>query len=135
VLGLGNSVLAFLLGSFNARAVGATVIGVTAIYVAWQCRSFDGSLLGSFSALILFMPVVHFWYVTWLLLASSVRRRWSWLVLSGAMVLYFVATAGLAERGEWLMPSWVPWVLCGLFAPIFCVEEIYHWRLRRRVHP
>ena len=79
--------------------------------------------------MIIFMPIVHFWYLTWVMMAMPFVMRASWIVLSASMVFYFEANHQQLTTGVWLIPDWVPYAVYGPFVVAVLVEA---WARRRR---
>jgi hypothetical protein len=77
----------------------------------------------AFGALVLLMPVVHIWYVTWPLLLQPFRARWSWLILGGTMVFYFEAKKSELAATAWSLPTWTVWATYGPFLLVWLMER------------
>lgn len=85
------------------------------------------TMRSTFGALIVFMPVVHYWYLSWVLVALPFGVRLSWLILAASMGLYFEAAHLRATTGAWAMP---PWVLYGIYGP-FLIAWIFETLVAR----
>jgi hypothetical protein len=69
-----------------------------------------------FAALLLALPVLHYWYLAWLLVFLPFRLRISWLILAATMLLYFDAQHQLDQTGDWFLPVWARWATILAFA-------------------
>lgn len=56
--------------------------------------------------LLIFAPVVHFWYFTWFLPFVAFRPSPSWLSLSITAPLYFLVHSAYLATGDWELPIW-----------------------------
>jgi len=126
--GLLYAPLSGLVGGNVVRMVGA---GLLVAVAAWSIKRRDdyarcgGAVL---AAVVIVAPVVHFWYLTWVLLFVALRVRWSWLILAGSMVFYFEAEHLQARTGTWALPEWV-WF--ATYLPFLAAWVIETWRGRR----
>ncbi len=96
-----------------ARAVlAALLIGL--LVLLWRARTApEPAALAWIGGLLLASPIVHPWYVVWLVPFLAWRREAWALAWSGTVVLsYAVLPRWLAER-VWELPAWVPWVEYG----------------------
>ncbi|MBC2603605.1 glycosyltransferase [Puniceicoccus vermicola] len=88
----------------------------------------------SFCALILCSPVIHFWYLAWILPFVALRPSLSWLWLCASQALYFLVWPQYAKTGYWELPPiaetviWLPFLLIGIW-------EFNRIRSRCRVSP
>ena len=111
-----------------ARYALATVLALTSLMLAWRRRDFVQYAVGVTAALVLLLPIVHYWYLTWVLLFQPFQPRIRWLVAALLMVLYFEAAGSANVNGEWTMPGWAP---VAIWAP-FCCVWLIEAMLRRR---
>jgi hypothetical protein len=81
------------------------------------------------------LPVVHFWYLTWMLIFAWARLRVSWLVLTATMGCYFAAEAAQHATGTWRLPDWAPIAIYGPFAVTWLAESLCDWRKRKPATP
>jgi len=95
-------------------AAGLCLITVLAACVARRCDPLRAAVW-LFGATILLSPVVHPWYVLWVLPFAAVRRDWPWLLLGGLVPLAYLPLDGWWARSAWESPAWVPWVEYGPF--------------------
>jgi hypothetical protein len=66
--------------------------------------------------LVLVTPVLHPWYVLWVLPFAALRRAWSWFVLGSTAALAYLPLDGWWRDQIWKAPALVPWVEYGTFA-------------------
>ncbi len=134
MLGFGYSVLAGLSNGAVARLVGVAAIGGASIYAALKRQSLADAIFPTFGAMILVMPVVQYWYLTWVLLVMPFRARWAWLVLSASMVFYFESERQEAVFGTWKMPTWVIFAVYTPFVVTVVAEWAWRWKGNRAIN-
>ena len=117
--------------SLDRIVVGVILSGVLVI-AAWRTSDLTRYASRSFSALILLMPIVHYWYVGWVLVFGGMRLRIRWLAFALAAVLYFEANLPQEAGGEWTMPPWVPNAVWGCFLAAWLGERYAAIRKRNR---
>ncbi len=117
--------------SLDRIVVGLILSGVLAI-AAWRTSDLTRYAPRSFGALILLMPIVHYWYVGWVLVFGGMRLRVRWPAFALAAVLYFEANLPQEAGGEWTMPPWVPFTVWGCFLAAWLGEEYSAIRKRNR---
>lgn len=103
------------------RAAAVVLLGAAVVMFAVRCRRMEPFAALALAAVVLTLPVVHYWYLSWVLLFVPFSFRWTWPVATGAMVLYFQAAVIAAHRGEWLMPAWVSVVVWLIFITAWLV--------------
>lgn len=108
---------------------GMILIGA-ATWAALRC-DFGGAAKVAMAVLLLASPVVHYWYLTWVLAFVAFRFGWAWIAAAAAMGLYFQVGVSLARTGQWLMPHWVGWVFWGTLL-LTCPLERFLIRNTRR---
>jgi len=69
-------------------------------------NKFWSSINFCLGSLIFFSPIVHFWYLTWLLPFIALRPSLPWITMSVSMPLYFTVWSQLESNGYWGMPIW-----------------------------
>lgn len=131
LLGLGHGLLCAVLDGRMSRGIGALIVLSVALWHAWRGASLAVYMLSVFGVLIVFMPVVHFWYLTWVLTAVALAPRVSWMVLAACMVFYFEAAWHRATTGDWRMPTWVAYGVYAPFLGTWLVEKRIVSRFRR----
>ena len=105
-----------LLGTFHvtgydtaaARAVVMVVGAAVLIWLARRHREWVDFSHDACAALIILMPVVHYWYLTWVMLFMPFKPRARWIAAAWAMVTYFEANKRFYGSGQWEMPRWAP---------------------------
>lgn len=102
------------------RASAFLISAVSIILARWRGLPLVDSSLWLLGALLAFSPIVHFWYVAWLLPLAALRPSFAWTTLSITMALYFLAWDTLATHGWWGFGHgiaaiiWLPWLITAL---------------------
>jgi len=92
------------------------IIATCAVWAGSRRWTMDRFGVHVFSLVLILAPVVHYWYVTWVLIFLAHHLQWRWIVLSGSMLFYFDALVSLLQIGEWRLPVksrkliWTPFV-------------------------
>jgi hypothetical protein len=71
----------------------------------------------SLGATLLFLPTIHFWYVSWIVPLLPLLPKRSWNLLCLTISGYFVANGVYLQTGHWVLPGWAKlweWVPFGL---------------------
>lgn len=150
LLGFGGS------GSFNGGlfellrwlglAEGGVRLGTILFFLAIVCfyswRTWRGSEFDLISlslvvmgSLVVCSPVVHFWYLSWLIPLVVLRPQLSWVVLCGSVGVYFLAWENHNSGWGWgyspqlVIASWVPF-----FGLLIWENRFYLTRLRAKKH-
>ncbi|MBC8126492.1 MAG: glycosyltransferase [Gloeobacteraceae cyanobacterium ES-bin-144] len=126
-------------GAFNAplhtllAAIGLSFDGVrtlstitfcacalTICIARWRGASLIDSTLWMLGSLLVCSPIIHFWYLTWLLPLAAMRPSFAWTTLSITMGGYFIAWHTLATAGWWgyghavAAVIWLPCLIAGI---------------------
>ncbi len=124
MLSLGHGAAMKILDGHASRVACALVVMSVALWHARKPMPLSRVLLPVFGTLIICLPVVHFWYVVWVVIALPFVPRVAWLVLCASMVFYFESTHVGAVTGTWSMPTWVPYPVYVPFVIALAVEHI-----------
>ncbi len=122
---------AFSVTSYDSDVVRrcvAVVLAVVLVTLAWRRNEFTAYAAAATGALLMLMPVVHYWYVSWVLVLIPFRAGVRWIVMALAMVVYFEAELRGQTTGIWSMPAWAPLVAWLGFGLAWCGE----WLVERR---
>ncbi|MCH7840574.1 MAG: hypothetical protein IID38_10125 [Planctomycetes bacterium] len=104
-----SSTLLDLLGSDGIpRSVNGGVLAVVLVTLAWRQKTFWDYARTATGALILLVPILHYWYLTWILLFHVFRPSMPWLIASLSLVVYFEAEHTRTLTGVRAMPPWCP---------------------------
>jgi Glycosyl transferase family 2 len=118
------------------RMIGTLAFGLCAFSICiarWWGMSLTDATRWMLGALLVCSPIVHFWYVAWLLPFAALRPSFAWSVLSISMGGYFIAWWTQAHLGWWgyghgvAAAIWLPWLLAGL-----AQHRFFGGRLRAR---
>lgn len=114
----------------------AGVIGAVGLERLWRARTFDAFAGPVLTTVMLLSPVVHPWYVLWILPLAIVLiargRRWPWAVVVWGMTIWlaYMPRPAYMQGGTWTVPPWIPWVE---YAPVWitlaavAVGAVKHW--------
>jgi len=126
---------AFLFGvwawlpGFWARGA-AAIPAAAAVMVGWKRgRPWPEVYSWSVGLLLLFSPVVHPWYVLWLLPVALWLKHPAWVVWSFLAPFSYAVLPRFLSEGVWAES---PWVKAAIYLPVLAVLV---WRIRRRTGP
>ncbi len=68
------------------------------------------------------IPIVHYWYLSWVLLFLPFHGRGRWIVAAMAMVTYFEGVWQRTATGVWSMPPESSLVVWGAFLLAWAME-------------
>lgn len=105
------------------RLCAVVVLAIAVAVIAIRSRDVGRQAGLSLGAVILTLPVVHFWYLTWVLVFVPFTQRWTWPVTACACVLYFEASVRAVHNGEWLMPGWASVAVWVVFLATWIVSS------------
>ncbi|PQJ29851.1 glycosyltransferase [Rubritalea profundi] len=105
-------------GVYNQRILvnGLTATFYTLVWFSIAYQFYRRRLTGlsaavsALTALVLLSPIIHFWYLAWLLPFAALSPRASWLSLSVSFGLYFLVWQQLELNGYWAMPVYARWL-------------------------
>lgn len=118
--------------SFTADQIAATIAKLIAVFLvlvalSWAIITRAGPIAGSLTVLLtlyLFAPVVHPWYVAWLVPLAALRPRLAPLVFSFTVLLGYTAWISTEGGGTWAVPGWVMIIEYGVVAAAAAVEVV-----------
>ncbi len=87
-------------------------LAIAGLLLLWRSRRFGPFTEGYFISLLLLSPIVHAWYLTWLVPFAVASRNWGtrWVSLSG--FVYFVLPYRMAlGNPDWFLTPWERWLL------------------------
>ncbi|SFL08022.1 transferase 2, rSAM/selenodomain-associated [Nitrosomonas aestuarii] len=99
----------------------AMVSGLFSLTAFWIIRAVSIPVKAAYlliAALVLFSPVVHYWYILWIIPFVVLYPGLSWLVLSFTSGAYFTSTFSVEQGGDWSLPVWAIWLI---WLPFFLV--------------
>jgi len=129
----------FIVNTFGTTQDFAGTICTVLFFISWGIgfwlcvkNKFWASINFCLGGLIFFAPIIHFWYLTWLLPFIAIRPSLPWVTLSLTMPLYFTVWTQFEETGNWGMPTWarimfwLPFVIaCVMHLPRHIIS-LYH---------
>ncbi|MEE8385325.1 MAG: glycosyltransferase 87 family protein, partial [Dehalococcoidia bacterium] len=83
---------------------------------------------------ILMLPIIHFWYATWVLALVALRPRgyWAWLVLTATMAMYWQAPGSWRAGGGWRLEWWAVAVIWVPFFAAWMAETAWNRRTKKK---
>jgi len=105
------------------RILGTAAFGIGALTICiarWRGMPLIDAALWMLGSLLVCSPIVHFWYLTWLLPLAALRPSFAWTTLSITLGGYFIAWWTQSHHGWWGFGHrvagciWIPWLLAGL---------------------
>ncbi len=107
----------------TVRLAGTLAFAASALTICiarWRGMPLVDAALWMLGSLLVCSPIVHFWYLAWLLPLASIRPSFAWTALSVSMGGYFIAWWTQDQLGWWGFGHgvaaciWLPWLLAGL---------------------
>lgn len=102
-------------GAEPARLTGGAVVLLTVLFCYFKRFSLYRSFLIGYGTVLLFSPVVHPWYVCWMIPFLVFHRNWPWLFFSGWIVWSYLIRY-LFPDGVW---GQVLWLKLLVYVPLF----------------
>jgi hypothetical protein len=100
-----------------ARVTSVVVLGLVGLFMAWKGWR-DKNLRADWRFAFLLMgwslllsPIVHPWYICWILAFITIEWEVSWLVLSGSIIFARHVYLGFEKNGIWREASWTRWAV------------------------
>ncbi len=106
-----QGLIPFLLRTFSLPEEYASQIGMLgggiSLLLVWHKGGTPATLTRRIlGCLLVFSPILHFWYLSWILPFVALRPTLSWLWLCASQALYFLVWPRLAGTGYWELPPW-----------------------------
>lgn len=94
-------------------------LGATGLWILLRSRSFGQFTESYLGLLMVLSPIVHAWYVTWLVPFSVMSRNWGTRLVSLSIFVYFVLPFRIVALGDysWFLSNgeravlWLPFIL------------------------
>jgi hypothetical protein len=120
-------------GGASAAALCAALLILSIALVTFLETDLWRSAFSVFGGLIVFSPIVHYWYISWALAFVPLFPSTAWLFLSGAISLYFLVRL----TADWSLPLWAQVTVFTTFGIILALEAIPALRalLTQRAYP
>ena len=87
------------------------LFGLISLWILWAVRTPVKAAYFMIASLVLLSPVVHYWYVLWIIPFVVLYPGLSWLVLSFTSGAYFMSTFSVENGEDWSLPVWAMWVI------------------------
>ena len=106
-----HPLVAMAVGSIGARLLPIALIAGVA-YLLYRRGTPPMVAVGALaSILVLTSPVVHPWYILWLLPFAALHRTIWPFVLAGTVTISYEVLAGFRLDGAWEPAAWTPWAV------------------------
>jgi hypothetical protein len=79
------------------------------------------SAMWIFGVLVIVTPILHPWYLLWVLPLAAIRSVWPFYILAGVIPLAYLPLDGWWAFGVWDLSPWVVWLENGLFLLAFVI--------------
>ncbi len=106
-----------------ASRVVFVLFGLITLWIIWAVRTPVKAAYLLIASLVLLSPVVHYWYILWVIPFVVLYPGLSWLVLSLTSGVYFVSTFSVENGEDWLLPVWAMWVMWLPFLLVLIYES------------
>ncbi len=93
-----------------ASRVVFALFGLISLWILWAVKTPIKAAYLMIASLVLLSPVVHYWYVLWVIPFVVLYPGLSWLVLSFTSGAYFASTFSVENGEDWSLPVWAMWV-------------------------
>lgn len=113
-----------------AKIVAAFVVGLAMLWAVVMRRDPIAATLVVLMALFFVAPVVHPWYVAWLVPLAALRRSNAALVFAFVVLAAYVGWALARAGGGWAVPNWVVAVEFGVVGLVSFWEAVGLYRDR-----
>lgn len=123
----------WIVRAHERNCVALVLLAAAAAYRVRRQRDLLSDARWLLAAVVLLLPIIHFWYLSWViaLVALGPKNRWPWLLLCGTMVFYWQADFAWQTGGRWKLPLWAA---CAIWVPFFAAW-IGAWARTRRGGP
>ena len=98
------------------------LFGLVTLWVLWSVKTPTKAAYLIIAALVILSPVVHYWYILWIIPFVALYPSLSWLVLSLTSGAYFASTFSVENGEEWSLPVWAMYVLWLPFLLVLAYE-------------
>lgn len=98
------------------------LFGLISLWILWAVKAPVKAAYFLVASLVLLSPVVHYWYVLWIIPFVVLYPSLSWLVLSFTSGTYFISTFSVENGEDWTLPVWAMWVTWMPFLLVLAYE-------------
>jgi hypothetical protein len=109
-----------------------TLVVIILIRRTWRSTDFTvdwGCAFLLMGWILLVSPVVHPWYICWMLAFIAIEWETAWLVLSGSIIFARQVYLGFEANGIWREAFWTRWAVYLPFYLTYFVQRLryFHW--------
>lgn len=109
----------FLNGNITvASLIIFTLLGLITCWTIWAIKTPAKAAFVLIASLVLLSPVVHYWYILWVIPFVALYPSISWLVLTLTSGAYFTSTFSIENGEDWFLPFWA---MCLMWLPFLFV--------------
>jgi len=98
------------------------LFGFVSLWILWAVKTPTKAAYLLIASFVLFSPVVHYWYVLWVIPFVVLYPSLSWLVLSFTSGAYFTSTFSVENGEDWSLPFWAMCLMWGPFLLVLVCE-------------
>jgi hypothetical protein len=107
-----------------AKALAAFMVGLAMLWALFVRREAISGTLLVLLTLFFVAPVVHPWYVAWLLPLAALRRSKTAMVFSFVVLAAYFGWVSAQNGGSWQVPGWLVAVEFGVVAVVWFWEVV-----------
>jgi hypothetical protein len=85
------------------------LFGLVSLWILWAIKTPVKAAYFMIASLVLLSPVMHYWYVLWIIPFVVLYPGLSWLVLSFTSGAYFASIFSVENGEDWSLPVWAMW--------------------------
>lgn len=114
--------------------VAMILLSAAAAWRVWRPRDILLDTRWLMALAVLFLPIIHFWYVAWplALITLNPRAYWSWLILPATMTLYWLSDWSHLVGKPWRLELWAVATIWLPFFTAWIIETIWVRRTAKR---
>lgn len=95
-----------------------TLFGFITLWTIWAIKTPAKAAYILIASLVLLSPVVHYWYILWVIPFVALYPSMSWLVLTLTSGAYFTSIFSVENGADWFLPFWA---MCLMWLPFLFV--------------
>lgn len=93
--------------NFTSRIFSMSIFFVSFIWLYFSKKEFNEKIYLIFILFFIFSPVVHPWYLTWLVFLTAINFRWSGIALISSISIANIYAYNYILSKNWVMSDWL----------------------------